>query len=340
MISTSTFVAQVAPQRSSQYSNLARDLAVAELLASPLGATLSDVSLEQIAGQDYVKFTKPNGGLTESHQQQLAGMAMLGNVFELFDCFDGVPGPLLRPIAVSYPFALSRDLPSIRRYKGKTSEFFTQFVCNVAKNASDFRDRDWRDLKLLDPLCGGGTTLLVGLSLGAGVAGVELEQSDVESTANFIMQYCRENRIKISTTQERLRKLGNARRWHFQIGKETPLRCMLASGHGAAARELTVGFGQPHLIVCDLPYGIQHNAPLTDLLTLCLPAWARLLLPGGCVAFSWDATRFMREDMMTFVQDTAPFDVVQTPPYDSLSHRVDRVIKRRDVIVARLKRAE
>lgn len=340
MISTSTFVAQVAPQRSSQYSNLARDLAVAELLASPLGATLSDVSLQQIAGQDYVKFTKPDGGLTEPHAQQLAGMAMLGNVFELFDSLDGVPGPLLRPVAVSYPFALSRDLPSIRRYKGKTSEFFTQFVCNIAKNASDFRETDWRDLKLLDPLCGGGTTLLVGLSLGAGVAGVELEQSDVESTANFITQYCRENRIRISTTQERLRKLGNSRRWHFQIGKENPLRCMLASGHGAAAGELTVGFGRPHLIVCDLPYGIQHNAPLTDLLTPCLPAWARLLLPGGCMAFSWDATRFTREEMVTFVQDTAPFDVVQTAPYDNLAHRVDRVIKRRDVIVARLKRAE
>ena len=59
MISTSTFVAQVAPQRSSQYSNLARDLAAAELLASPLGSSLADVSLQPIAGQDYVKFTKP-----------------------------------------------------------------------------------------------------------------------------------------------------------------------------------------------------------------------------------------------------------------------------------------
>lgn len=337
MISTSTFVAQVAPQRSSQYSNLARDLAVAELLASPLGATLSDVSLEQIAGQDYVKFTKPDGGLTEWHQQQLASMAMLGNLFELFDAIDGLQGPLLRPVAISYPFVLPHDLPSIRRYKGKTSEFFTQFVCNIAKNASDFRDTDWRELKLLDPLCGGGTTLLVGLSLGAGVAGVDLEQDDVESTANFLTQYCRENRIKLSTTQERMRKLGNTRRWHFQIGKDNPLRCLLASGHGAAARELTSGFGQPHLIVCDLPYGIQHNAPLTDLLATCLPAWASLLLPGGCLAFSWDATRFTRDEMVAFVQDTAPFDVVQTPPYDGLAHRVDRVIKRRDVVVARVR---
>jgi hypothetical protein len=338
MISTNTFIAQVAPQRSTQYSNLARDLAAAELLASPLGQTLSNVSLEQIAGQDYVKFTKSDAGLTEQHHRQLASMAMLGSVFELFDSIDTVQGPLLRPIAVSYPFAMSRDLPSIRRYRGKTSEFFTHFVCNIAKNASDFREMEWRDLKLLDPLCGGGTTLFVGLSLGASVAGVELDQGDVESTATFVTQYCRENRISLSTTQERLRKLGNARRWLFLIGKESPLRCMLVSGNGAQAKELTSGFGQPHLIVTDLPYGIQHNAPLKALLADCLPAWAKLLPSGGCMAFSWDSTRFTREEMVTFVQDSAPFDVVQDPPYDRLAHRVDRVIKRRDVIVARTRR--
>ncbi|OPY98812.1 hypothetical protein A5906_30010 [Bradyrhizobium sacchari] len=337
MISTNTFVAQVAPQRSSQYSNLARDLATAELLASPLGQTLSSVSLENIAGQDYVKFTTSGAGLTEQHHRQLASMAMLGNVFEFFESIDAVQGPLLRPVAVTYPFAISRDLPSIRRYKGKTSEFFTHFVCNIAKNASDFRHMDWRELKLLDPMCGGGTTLFVGLSLGASVAGVELDQDDVESTATFITQYCRENRISLSANQERLRKLGNARRWHFQIGRESPLRCMLVSGSGAAAKELTSGFGRPHLIVADLPYGIQHKAPLQALLTDCLPAWAKLLDPGGCMAFSWDSTRFTREEMVAFVRDTAPFDVMETPPYDSLAHRVDRVIKRRDVIVARIR---
>lgn len=337
MTSTNTFIAQVAPQRSTQYSNLARDLAAAELLASPLGQTLSSVSLESIAGQDYVKFTKSDACLTEQHLRQLASMAMLGNIFELFVSIDAVQGPLLRPVAVSYPFAMSRDLPSIRRYKGKTSEFFTHFVCNIAKNASEFRDMDWRELKLLDPLCGGGTTLFVGLSLGASVAGVELDQGDVESTATFITQYCRENRIALSTTQERLRKLGNARRWLFRIGRETSLRCMLVSGSGAAAKELTSGFGQPHLIVADLPYGIQHNAPLKALLSDCLPAWAKLLLPGGCMAFSWDSTRFTREEMVSFVQDSAPFDVVQDRPYDRLAHRVDRVIKQRDVLVARIR---
>lgn len=334
MTSTTTFLAQVAPQRSTQYTNLARDLAPAEIVASPLGPALSNVSLEHLGGQDYVKFTTPEG-LSEQHRRLLASMAMLGSVFELYDAIGAVQGPLLRPVDVSYPYALSSDLPSIRRYKGKTSEFFTHFVCNIARNASAFRDKEWGELKLLDPLCGGGTTLLVGLTLGAGVAGVEIDRGDVESTATFIMQYCRENRIKLEKTEERLRKLASARRWLFQIGKEKPLRCMLANGDGSMAKELTSGFGQPHLIVTDLPYGIQHNAPLQALLAECLPAWARLLMPGGALAFSWDSTRFTREEMVAFVEATAPFNVVQDPPYDGLAHRVDRVIKRRDVLVAR-----
>ena len=331
-----TYVAQISPQRSTQYTNVARDLAAAELLASPLGQMLADVSMEHIAGQDYLKFTVSGASLSAGQLEQLAGMAMLGSLFEFFPAIGDVSGPLLRPISASYPFFISADLASIRRYKGKTNEFFTRFLLNIAKNASDFRDAEWRDLKLLDPLCGGGTTLFAALSLGANVAGIELDRGDVESTATFITQFCRESRIRISVTEERLRKLASARRWLFQIGqKDDQRRCMLVNGDAVLARELISGFGQPHLIVTDLPYGIQHQAPLAALLTTRLPAWADLLQPGGAIAFSWDATRFSRAEMIELVEQVAPLDVVQRPPYDAIAHRVDRVVKRRDVIVAR-----
>ena len=336
MTSTTTYVAQISPQRSTQYTNVARDLAEVELLASPLGQALTDVSMDQLAGQDYLKFTAPGGALSAKQLEQFAGLAMLGSLFEFFPAIADVEGPLLRPTGAVYPFFLSADLASIRRYKGKTNEFFTRFLCNIAKDASDFRDSEWRDLKLLDPLCGGGTTLFTALSFGANVAGIELDRGDVESTATFITQFCRESRIQISVTEERLRKLASARRWLFLIGKkDDQRRCMLANGDAVLARELTAGFGQPHLIVTDLPYGIQHQAPLAALLTSRLPAWAELMQPGGVIAFSWDATRFTRVEMIDLVEQVAPLEVVQRPPYDRIAHRVDRVVKRRDVIVAR-----
>ncbi len=88
-------------------------------------------------------------------------------------------------------------------------------------------------------------------------------------------------------------------------------------------------------MVADLPYGIQHNAPLGDLLGRCLPAWAGQMETGGALAFSWDSTRATRDEMTALVEDLSGLTVVTEPPYGTLAHRVDRVIKRRDVIVAR-----
>jgi hypothetical protein len=333
MSSATQIVAQLAPQRSTQYSNLARDLAEAELLASPIGSTLQDVSLQKIAGQDYVQFSLP-GPITDETARLLASMAMLGGVFETFDAIGDVSGPLLRPVPATHPAFISPDMAATRRYKGKTNEAFTHFLCNMAKYASDFARAEWAALDVVDPLCGGGTTLFTALSLGADVAGLDVDRTDVESTAAFITQYCRENRIALATKEERLRKLG-ARRWLFQIGRDDVRRCMLALGDAGRTSELLAGFGRPHLIVTDLPYGIQHSGPLHGLLADCLPGWAELLVSGGAIAFSWDSTRLDRQEMMALVGKVADLEVVDRPPYDRLAHRVDRVIKRRDVLVAR-----
>ncbi len=328
-----TIVAQLAPQRSTQYSNLARDLAASELLASPIGPELQNVTLTRIAGDDYLQFGLP-GPMTGKAIGLMAGMAMIGGIFELFDAIGDVRGPLLRPLEAVHTAFLSPDMAATRRYKGKTNEAFTHFLCNMAKYASDFHSSDWSSLAVVDPLCGGGTTLFAALSLGADVAGIDMDRTDIETTATFIGQYCRENRIAVASKEERLRKL-NARRWHFQLGKDDVRRCLLVHGDARGTKELLAGFGRPQLIVTDLPYGIQHSAPLRGLLGDCLPVWAELIAPGGVVAFSWDATRFAREEMAALVSATAPLAVVDRPPYDRLGHRVDRVIKRRDAIVAR-----
>ena len=39
--------------------------------------------------------------------------------------------------------------------------------------------------------------------------------------------------------------------------------------------------------------------------------------------------------MIALVQSLAPLTILNQPPYDQLAHRVDRVIKRRDILVAR-----
>jgi hypothetical protein len=187
MTQATRIAAQLAPQRSTQYSNLARDLAAAELLASPLGPALQDVSMRSIAGQDYLQFSV-EGALPPQTADLLGSMAMLGGVFELFDAVGDIAGPLLRPIATAHPTFVSPDMAATRRYKGKTNEAFTHFLCNMAKYASDFSGDDWATLDVVDPLCGGGTTLFAALSLGADVAGIDMDRTDIETTATFIGQ--------------------------------------------------------------------------------------------------------------------------------------------------------
>lgn len=324
-----TFLAQIAPQRSTQYANLAAQLAPLELQVSPLASLISEPQPVTLAGQAYVRFTLPT--LPDAMQRyELGTLATLTAFYEWFDQIGEVTGPLLRPLETGFVPALPAELVSARRYRGKTNELFTHFLCNLARFSSKFADQPWPALRLVDPLAGGGTTLFTGLMLGATVAGVEQNEQDVQSTVVFLRDFLRDARIACQIKEERFKKLG--RRWVCALGKP-PQTCILALGDTVHTADLLPGF-KPHLIVTDLPYGIQHNGPLIELLTRSLPVWAKLLLPGGALVFSWDATRFPRSEMIELVEQSSSFKVRNVPPYDHLGHRVDRVIKQREVLVA------
>lgn len=259
-------------------------------------------------------------------------LAMTSAFFLSYDRIGEVAGPLLRPLETGFQPLLPPDLMATRRYRGKTNELFTHFLCNVARFSSDFADQPWSNLFLLDPLMGGGTTLFTGLVLGAHVAGIEQDTEDVKSTAAFLSQYLQQERISHHMQPERFKKLGL--RWTFAIGKKESRQCLLVNGDTLQAPALLPGF-KPHLIVADLPYGIQHQGQLTALLNSALPVWVSMLRPGGALALAWDATRFPRATMVESVSALAELAVYNTPPYDQFAHGVDRVIKARDVIVAR-----
>lgn len=326
-----TLLAQIAPQRSTQYMALARDLATPELQLSPLGPQITGIELITLGGQDYLRCTLTQEP-TAAQLRELGMLAMTSAFFLSYDRIGEVAGPLLRPLETGFQPLLPPDLMATRRYRGKTNELFTHFLCNVARFSSDFADQPWSNLFLLDPLMGGGTTLFTGLVLGAHVAGIEQDTEDVKSTAAFLSQYLQQERISHHMQPERFKKLGL--RWTFAIGKKESRQCLLVNGDTLQAPALLPGI-KPHLIVADLPYGIQHQGQLTALLNSALPVWVSMLRPGGALALAWDATRFPRATMVESVSALAELAVYNTPPYDQFAHGVDRVIKARDVIVAR-----
>lgn len=326
----STLVTSIAPQRSTQYGDLALLLASHELRLCPVGAPITEISPIELGGAPYLKFDLA-GTLGDHGLYELGTLATLRSFFQYYDVLGDQAGPFLRPITTTFAPSLPPDILTTRRYKGKTNELLTHFLCNIAKFSSPLRDQPWGAVRLFDPLCGGGTTLFAGLILGADVAGVEHDTQDAQTTAAFLRDYCRENRISCTVKEERLKKVGL--RWQFTIGKEQPHRCILAKGETADSPAMLQGF-KPNLIVTDLPYGIQHYGEVVQLLTTALPIWANLVVPGSVMAFAWDATRFTRAEMIALVESAGPWRVCGGMPYEQLAHRVDRVIKQRDVIVA------
>src|SRR5579885_3567920 len=77
--------------------------------------------------------------------------------------------------------------------------------------------------------------------------------------------------------------------------------------------------------------GIQHFGEIEGLLNAGLPAWERLLLPGGTLALAWNATRIERASLARFIERRTSLHVRDDAPYTRLEHTVDRVIKKRDI---------
>ena len=326
-----TLLAQIAPQRSTQYADLATALAPHELMLSPMGRIIKSIDVLELGGQTYCRCELAD----EPDQPQLHELGMLATTSAFFwyhETLGDFTGPFLNPIESGFDPYFPPDLVTTRRYKGKTNELFTHFLCNLAKFSSDFADTPWDTLRVFDPLSGGGTTLFTALMLGADVAGVEKSTKDVQSTASFIKQYAKVQKIVCKVKEERLKKLG--KRWWFSLG-DAPKQCVLTAGDTAKSAQLIAGFKKPHLIVADLPYGIQHRGHLVELLTEALPVWTSLLTSGGAMALAWESTRFARDEMISLVESTGLLTVLNELPYNQMVHRVDRVIKQRDILVAR-----
>ena len=327
---------KITPQRSTQYTNMVATLAIPELLASPLEKSIKECDPITLAGQAYLLVTlSEETSLSPYMLSVLSRMGATSEVYEYFDTIGTVSGPLLRPIEPQFVPFVPLEMAEARRYKGKTNEVFTRVLLNIALFAGAYADNLDERLRVLDPLAGGGTTLFLALSAGYDAFGIELARQDVETTAVFTRQYLESAHVHFKERDERGRRAG--RRIQFEIGHKGDTR-LLVLIHGDTTqadmhmREV-MGGPRVHAIVGDLPYGIQHFGEIASLLMHVLPVWTNMLLPGGTLALAWNATRIERAEMVDFLEREVGLTVRNEPPYTQFAHAVDRVIKRRDIIV-------
>ncbi|ARQ68214.1 TRM11 family SAM-dependent methyltransferase [Streptomyces marincola] len=340
------------PSHNRVYAQSAPGLARAELLvldAAVLGGRLADVTTTVIGGVPYLTFRTE--GLSARETDLLANLSSLYALFEIEDA--DAPGrePLLRPVGLSRLDRFASDLLTIQKYPGKTNEDFTKLLLNVTAMSCDTPERLLSgELRVLDPLCGRGTTLNQAVMYGLDAAGVERDAKSFDAYGTFLRQWLKNSRLKhrAETTTVRRDRRALGRRLHVELGESKELYkqgrvidVTMINADTTAASD----FFRPatfDLVVTDAPYGVQHGAaaraertrsPL-PLLRDALPVWARLLRPGGAVGIAWNTLVARRDELAGLLAELG-FEVMDAEPYHGFLHRVDQAIVR-DLVVARL----
>ena len=331
---------KITPQRSTQYANMAEVLAGPELMTSPLGDVIAHLEPARLAGQEYLLATavthEDEVGFLTQLAEVLPRLGAISEGYHYYPRIGETEGPLLRPVEPVFTPFVPLEMAEVRRYKGKTNELFTRVLLNVAIFAGAYRAQFTGRLRVLDPLAGGGTTLFHALALGYDAFGIEHNRQDVTTTEVFIRQYFHSEHIAYKERDERSRKAGRRYQFEVESGGETRHLVLVHGDAAQAPQHLQEVSGGPrvHAIVGDLPYGIQHFGEIADLLNTALPTWERLLLPGGTLALAWNATRIERSDLTRLIDRHTSLHIREEPPYTQLAHTVDRVIKKRDIVIA------
>ena len=335
----------ISPSANRVYAHAAPRLTSAELavLDATVGqGRLGSVEVVELAGVPYVAFGGDLGA------DDLAHVANVSTALALFER----EGDLLRPVPLHRLDRFDDDLLTILKYQGKTNEVFTRMLLNVTVQSSASAGRALTDrLRILDPLCGRGTTLNQALMYGWHAAGVDLDERDVEAYAAFLPTWLKRKRLKHTASTSRLRRdirtLG--RRFSAELAPDKE--------SWAAGEAITVTVdhadttavpdifkaGSFDAIVTDAPYGVQHgsrsaNSPSglqrspLDLLTEALPGWVRVLRPGGAVGIAVNNRTSPRADTLQALAG-AGLEPLDSEPYRGFEHRVDQAIVR-DIVVA------
>jgi hypothetical protein len=327
------------------YAAASAELSVGELAVFNerlLDHRITDVAEENIGGVRYIRFS-----CDFLEDRDIRHLSNLSSVYALFEIVDG----LLRPI-VLHPLArLDDDLISIQKYQGKTNEHFTKLLLNVTVASATFaKQMLTRQMTIIDPLCGRGTTLNQTLMYGWNAAGIEADEHSVRAYDQFISSYLKRKRIKHNFERKILREQKNivGRRFDVEMGvtkeeyKSGQTTRLTAISADTVRTSEFFKAGTFDAVVTDLPYGIRHGSRTADvalsrrpleLLSVALPVWTDLIRRGGTIGLAWNRHVAGREKVVEALKANG-LEVMESPAYLTFRHVVDQSITR-DVIVAR-----
>jgi len=295
------------------------------------------VSLQELAGTRFI--------IVETEQLDEQGWNILSNQSGV-SLTAVLEGEWLKPLQPCRPAYMEADLAQVLKYKGKTNADFTLMMLHCAKAASAFA-RDSAPLTILDPVCGRGTTLFCALQEGNNPIGIEISKKDIHESDTYFERYLQFHRYKHKreTLSATLPDGGHAEEIHYQLANNAD-RYKKGDGrylrllHGDTAQaDRMLGSESCHLLIGDLPYGVQHapkgvkgKSPLEQMLHQVFPAYYQVLKRGGAMALAFNTYTLKRETLCAAMENVG-FRVMAEPPFDDFSHWVEQAVNR-DMVIA------
>ena len=319
-----------------RYRDAANRLSRCELSAMLHALSLDcEVAVESIGGADFLVFE--SRALSGGEIERLRSHSSV--VFMAEREADG----RLRPLDGGTGLYLEEDLPEILKYKGKTSAAFTRLMINMALSLSPFFSSS-APLTLLDPLCGKGTSCFCALQGGMNAVGMDLDQKAVHEACDYFSRYLKVHQLKhtkravsetfLNTSLPVTEFVFADTREHYQQDQTRSLR--LAVGDTVLVPGLCRR-RPAHLLVADLPYGVQH-APrfgrkpesFHSLLARALPQWKKALQPSGVAALSFNTLTFPTQQVIDIARESG-WTLCEGAFLGHLRHEVEQAVVR-DVI--------
>lgn len=310
------YALMISARADAAYFARADDVALAEASGVP---SVTGLRIQRVGDMAFLRAT--------ADANMLPDLLRLSSVQGAFE----VSGESLVPLDQSAGFALHPDFVWGEKYRGKTNETLTQLMINVG--LQQMPDADPANLRLLDPMCGRGTSLMWALRYGMSACGVEQDPTVLSEVRRGLKKWTKIHRQKHKLSEGWMQKTNKK-----GLGKYLDFAAQGASsriiiGDSTQAFDLTLR-KQFDLIVTDVPYGVQHMGgketrnPL-ETLQACAPGWAQCLAPGGAMVIAFNSNIPKRSQLVDAFSGLG-LDLVET----DLEHRMSESILR-DVLVMR-----
>jgi hypothetical protein len=233
------------------------------------------------------------------------------------------------PLALDPSFSLHQDFVFGSKYKGKTNETLTQLLINIGLASIDYEDS--QSLKLLDPMCGRGTTLLWAMRYGINSKGLEQDPKSVSEFRSSVKKWCKLHQQKHRLTDGFIGPVNKqllGKFYNVEIN-DNSMRVVTGDSQDANQYFKSEKF---NLIVSDLPYGIQYVTPKKtrnplQVIADCAEAWVNCLRKGGVMVLAFNSYMPKRAELTSLFIEQGLIDL-----NFSASHRMSESIVR-DVLV-------